>query len=312
MHAIQVTLIVIAVCWTIVAQFTCRYRYNVEYAKKLFIQKGVVLETHNDRIASGNIHFVKPGSDDNPTIYFIHGSPGSWNVWEKYLYDKDLLAHFRMIAADRPGFGFSEFGKTMEMQRQADLLATLIDSTDNEREYYVVGHSFGAPVAIHIASQRPGRVEGLLILAGTIDPSQEKKSFWRLLITYTPLRWWLPPGWRYSNQEMYKLKDGLQDQKDDYRRINCPVWLLHGNKDRIASIKNMDYGKGMLVNAASCKTIVLNGHKHFILWTAYDTIKDLLLQLTKSAATPDSLSVNRSEKSSVNMNDRRASHKNQS
>jgi pimeloyl-ACP methyl ester carboxylesterase len=312
MNAIQVILIVIAVCWTIVAQFIFRYRYNDDFAKKLFIQKGVVLETHNERIASRNIHFVKTGSDDNPTIYFIHGSPGSWNVWEKYLYDKDLLAHFRMIAADRPGFGFSEFGKTMDMQKQADLLATLIDSTDNDREYYVVGHSFGAPVAIRIASQRPAKVKGLFILAGTIDPSKEKKSLWRLAITYTPLRWWLPPGWRYSNQEMYKLKDGLQDQKDDYRRINCPVWLLYGEKDKIASLKNMEYGKGMLVNAVPCTAIVLNGQKHFILWTAYDKIKDLLLNLNKSSVTPDSLDLGGSKKTFVNVEEKRASHRNES
>jgi pimeloyl-ACP methyl ester carboxylesterase len=56
-----------------------------------------------------NLHYIETGNAQKPTL-ILHGSPGSWNAFKEYLQDTTLLKKYRMIAIDRPGFGYSDFG----------------------------------------------------------------------------------------------------------------------------------------------------------------------------------------------------------
>jgi len=62
---------------------------------------------------SGRVHFVVAGSPhpDAARVLFVHGSPGAWDAWERFLKDPELRAAARLIALDRPGFGGSERGR---------------------------------------------------------------------------------------------------------------------------------------------------------------------------------------------------------
>jgi pimeloyl-ACP methyl ester carboxylesterase len=53
------------------------------------------------------IHYIETGNAQ-AQLCFIHGSPGSWNAFK---YSGHFIAEkYRMIAIDRPGFGYSDFG----------------------------------------------------------------------------------------------------------------------------------------------------------------------------------------------------------
>jgi pimeloyl-ACP methyl ester carboxylesterase len=85
----------------------------------------------------------------------------------------DLLAkNHRVIAFDRPGFGFSERprDRIWTAQAQADLLGAALHRLNVERAV-VVGHSWGTLVALALALRDQPRVAGLVLMAGYYFPS---------------------------------------------------------------------------------------------------------------------------------------------
>ena len=65
----------------------------------------------NNRI----INYAEIGSDTLPVAFFVHGSPGSWSAWEGFFKDSLLLEKVKMVAVDRPGFGYSGLGMVAEI-----------------------------------------------------------------------------------------------------------------------------------------------------------------------------------------------------
>src|SRR5437870_950122 len=73
----------------------------------------------------------------------------------------------RFIAFDRPGFGYSERprGRAWGPSEQASLLLRALAHLGIERPI-VVGHSWGALVALAMALESPEDVSGLVLLSG--------------------------------------------------------------------------------------------------------------------------------------------------
>ena len=78
----------------------------------------------------------------------------------------------RVIAFDRPGFGHSERpgGRVWTPSAQASLLLRAFALLDIERPI-VVGHSWGALVALALALMGPEKVAGLVLLSGYYYPT---------------------------------------------------------------------------------------------------------------------------------------------
>jgi pimeloyl-ACP methyl ester carboxylesterase len=210
---------------------------------------------------------------------FIHGTPGSWNAFSGYLEDKDLLRKYRMISIDRPGFGYSDFGKAENLQRQSELMSPLLHKLDNGKPTYLVGHSLGGPMIILLAADNPGLFAGLILISGSVDPDVEKPEKWRPILFNTPLNLLVPGAFRPSNVELWYLKKDLVKLRDAYAKIYCPVYFIHGDKDSWVPPSNVAYAKKLLVHAPRIEEYMLPGGNHFIPWTKYGEIKELLLRL---------------------------------
>ena len=83
------------------------------------------------------------------------------------MQDKELLQHYRMISIDRPGFGFSDFGKPVHLSAQSSLISPVIKKINNGKPVYLAGHSLGGPLIIKLAADFPGYYDGLVMLAGS-------------------------------------------------------------------------------------------------------------------------------------------------
>ena len=263
----------------ITCQFIMQFRVTDDHLKKIFKENGVSLFIGTTKIGGHELHYVKTGNDTASTLFFIHGTPGSLSNYGRYLADSELIRRYRLVSVDRPGFGYSDFGNTMDLAHQANLISSLIDSLSNSKQVYLVGHSLGGPLVAKLAAMKPSVVIGILVLAGSVDPSQEPSRWWRPIITYTPLRWMIPTSWRYSNEELYWLKDDLVKLKDDFPNVRCPVYIFHGDKDENVPVANADYTKKMFVNSKNVVTTIFPGGDHFIVWNKYDEIKKKLLDL---------------------------------
>ncbi|MFN3668981.1 MAG: alpha/beta fold hydrolase [Brevundimonas sp.] len=82
-----------------------------------------------------------------------------------------LASGHRVIAFDRPGFGRSDARRFLDAGpwRQADRLHQALDLLGLE-DPIIIGHSFGATVALCMAVGRPGRLAGVVALAPVVQP----------------------------------------------------------------------------------------------------------------------------------------------
>ena len=265
--------------WVIFAQSCMKFRIDDNSAKKEFEQKGLSVHFFTMKEDGVPLHYAKTGSDTLPTIFFVHGSPGSWDAFKIYMMDTALLQKFRIISIDRPGFGYSDFGTARHLDYQSKLINKIIEKETNQKPLHLVGHSIGGPVIIQLAQDHPAAFASLTILAGSISPSDEPKEYWRYAFTYSPLKFLMPGAFRPSNDEIVYFKKELYRLDKGYHLLQMPVTFIHGDKDKFVTVKNVDYGKRQLAHNPQLKVIIIPGAGHFIPWQHFDIIRNHLLAL---------------------------------
>jgi pimeloyl-ACP methyl ester carboxylesterase len=277
---IFITLVIICLCWIIFAQSCMRFRTSDSLASEDFKKQSIPFKIFYDTVDKHIIHYVMSGIDSLPTLVFIHGSPGSWDAFEHYLKDSALLQHYRMISIDRPGFGYSEYGHAINLQKQCNLMAKVIQHFLNGKPMCLIGHSLGGPAIVKITGEHNELpITNLVILAGSVDPSEEKPESWRVTLDRTPLRYLVPGAMRPSNAELLLFKQDVEDIPADLNKVTCRVLIMHGDKDTFVPPGNALFAQKNLINAKEVKLVWFKDEKHFIPWTNFNEIRDALLQL---------------------------------
>ncbi|MFG3612940.1 alpha/beta fold hydrolase [Rummeliibacillus stabekisii] len=112
------------------------------------------------------LRYYKWGNKDNPALVFLHGLGSSGLSFGELA--KFLQNDFYVIAFDLPGHG-GEVSLDNEKEyfpaRMAERLSNFIDSlwlTD----VYLVGHSWGAHLALYMAGLYSEKIKGLVLLDG--------------------------------------------------------------------------------------------------------------------------------------------------
>jgi pimeloyl-ACP methyl ester carboxylesterase len=265
--------------WAILAQSCAQFRITDAEAHREFKKDGVRLTTKSIRVGEHNVHFAMTGADTLPTIVFIHGSPGSWSAFDRYMKDSVLLSRFRMISVDRPGFGDSDFGKAQHLEIQSKIISKLFTHWENNRKVYLVGHSLGGPLLIQLNADNPGRFSGLVLISASVDPKEEPKELWRHVADVPVVRFLVPGAFRPSNRELKYFKKDIYTIEDKYDSVRCDVFIIHGTKDQFVPYENVAYAERKLVNAASVETTTIPDANHFIPWTKYEEIRDVLIHM---------------------------------
>ncbi|TNE66206.1 MAG: alpha/beta hydrolase [Bacteroidetes bacterium] len=228
------------------------------------------------------IHAVSmPGPDTLPLVVLVHGSPGSADAFLSYLADSALLTRSRLVTVDRPGFGYtSGFGKPEgSLERQAAALDAVVSKMSPDRKVLLVGHSLGGPVIARYAMDFPEKTGGLILVAGSIDPDQEKHPWWQGAVDVPPLRWLTPRSLWASNREIILLEDELRAILPRWTDIRCPVTMVHARDDRLVPFANVAFGRSKLVNSVDFETVTLEKGDHFILWTQPAVIRQAILDM---------------------------------
>lgn len=278
---ISIVFTIIVIAWLVFANYGFKFRISDSKAKKKFSDSGIILFTETVKVNGFEMHYAKTGNDTLPAIFFVHGSPGGWNEFERYMQDRELLSKYRIISIDRPGFGYSQFGEAKNLEEQSKLLFLLIKSLQNGKPIYAAGHSLGGPVIAKLQTDYDNLFAGLVFLAASVDPDEEKPEKWRYILQKTPLKFLLPGAFRPSNEELIYLKKDLRDLDKEWGKITCPVWIIHGDKDEFVPVENVEYAKKKLVNAKSVEVKILPGARHFIPWENYENIKNILMRLAQ-------------------------------
>jgi len=267
--------------WVLLAQcLVMRNRWSDNKAYRVFKAKEVPLTIYDTVINARHVHYAVCGNDTGlPTLVFIHGSPGSWMNYMKFMWDSTLRNKFRIVAIDRPGFGYSDFGKAVHLQEQCELIMPVLKKLKTDQPMFLVGHSLGGPVLVKLAADAPSLFNTIVIVAGSIDANQEKTETWRKIMANRPMYWALPGAFGPSNTEILYLKKDLVPLQNDFKNITCNVLFVHGDADTWVPIGNVAYGKKMMINAASISSDTLFGAGHNIPWERTAEFKKILLGL---------------------------------
>jgi 2-hydroxy-6-oxo-octa-2,4-dienoate hydrolase len=103
-----------------------------------------------------------------PPVVLVHGSgPGVTAYANWRLTIPDLAPHFRVLAPDMAGFGFSDKpGGVADLAAWVGQLTGFLDALGIERAS-VVGNSFGGSIGIRLAVDHPDRVDRLVLMGAT-------------------------------------------------------------------------------------------------------------------------------------------------
>lgn len=228
---------------------------------------------------SGPLHAVLAGRHGAPRrVLFVHGSPGTWEAWRRFLLDPELARRARLVALDRPGFGGSGRGRAeASIARQAAALAVLL-ADEPGPPAVVVGHSLGGPIAARLAVDRPDLVAALLLVAPSIDPALERHRWFNIAASWRAVQWLLPVDWVVSNRELWPLADELRDLAPRWAELACPVRIVQGIDDRLVPAANADFAERVLAGR-DLRVTRHAGEGHFLLWEHPESVRSPLLEL---------------------------------
>jgi len=116
------------------------------------------------------LHYVEEGS--GPPLLLVHGLGTQVEDWRASGLLARLAQNHRVIAFDRPGYGYSQRPRSTVWTpaAQARLLADALLALELPA-VPVVGHSWGTLVAVAMALHRPEAVSGLVLLSGYYYPT---------------------------------------------------------------------------------------------------------------------------------------------
>lgn len=186
----------------------------------------------------GVVNYYEHGDKKNPTIVCLHGLAGngfySFGELAPYLNDS-----YHLIILDSPGHG-----KTSPFPKEDDYLfsslATWIHQVVEEivhGTFYILGHSWGADVALHFTRFYPEKVLGLILLDGgfTFPQNQPEMTF----------------GYAYSGWNDYMDHSVFNDEEEIFREYRTYTTQWDSRKEQYAAslFNNRPDGKFELVTS---------------------------------------------------------------
>lgn len=226
-------------------------------------------------VGGHKVHYVERGI--GRPIVLMHGANSTAQDFVFSPIFDELAKTHRVIAVDRPGYGYSErFIGAETPAAQARHLHAFLEQKNIEKPV-LVGFSWSGALVASYAVQFPDSLTGLVVINGATHPWPLPDSWidkagntpllgelmaWTLtmplgkakipggvkrVFSPNPVPAWygripmdmiLRPGQFLANStDMINLKSAAAAQKDSYANITTPTVILVGEEDRVASPK---------------------------------------------------------------------------
>jgi magnesium chelatase accessory protein len=127
-------------------------------------------------VEAGGLSWHVQVAGDGPALLLLHGTGASTHSWRDLL---PLLSHhFRVLAPDLPGHGFTGLpaSRDMTLPGMARLVAALVE-TLGERPALAAGHSAGAAILMEMALSQRARPTAIVSLNGALLPIRGSHVF---------------------------------------------------------------------------------------------------------------------------------------
>jgi pimeloyl-ACP methyl ester carboxylesterase len=115
------------------------------------------------KLKANGLTFHVQQAGEGPDLILIHGVTGDLSIWFLCKAMSELAKTHRVTAFDLRGHGYSDVPSTgyTSADHAVDVLALMdVIGADHAK---LVGHSFGAVIALHAATMAPERVDALVL-----------------------------------------------------------------------------------------------------------------------------------------------------
>ncbi len=258
------------------------WRYEYKLRKNHFAYEA---EVQYHETPERTLRYLEIGDDTKPLIVFIHGAPGSSAFWQRLLPDSSLLAHAKLLAVDRPGYGYSGYGKPItDVAEHSRLIGQIIEEKSKQHETIILhGSSYGGTVSARIAMDYPHLIDGLLLQSASLKSGAEKTYPISYPTSHWLLRWAVPGSLKVANAEKLSHHQSLDAMAPLWPQIKAHTIVLQGTADGLIYPENAPYAYEQLHNAKSRQLQMIDGRGHDLLWTRTQLLKDSLLELVRLA-----------------------------
>lgn len=258
------------------------FRLSQKEVDEHFANQKYQLKQHQIIVNKRTINYAEIGNDTLPVALFVHGSPGSWSGWEGFLKDSTLLQKVKMVAVDRPGFGYSGLGKAEKtLKEQANYLRPIVEKYKKEHNKIIlIGHSLGGPMIARMAIDYPELIDNLIFVAASNAPELEPPLWYRYIGDFILFRYLIPQSFRASNREILYLKPELEKMLPLWKKIRQKSIVIQGDKDIFVPYQNAEFTRKMLKNA-KVEVIMKKEMNHFVPWSNPELIKEAILKLVQ-------------------------------
>lgn len=117
----------------------------------------------NQKVEGVNIFYREAGSTTRPTIVLLHGYPSSSHMFRELI--PRLAGKYHVIAADMPGFGYSDAPAREEFAYNFAHLAEVMDKfldAIGVTKYSIYLQDYGSPVGFRLFAMHPEKIEAII------------------------------------------------------------------------------------------------------------------------------------------------------
>ncbi|HVG40664.1 MAG TPA: alpha/beta hydrolase [Chitinophagaceae bacterium] len=272
-------LVIAFVLFCLVADQFVQFRLSDKELTSFFKENNIKGQIHYYNSHGRTMRYISMGNDSLPVLLFIHGSPASSSIYTDYYKDTSLSNHFKMFAVDRPGYGYSGFGKPeASIQKQADMIRPILDSLNKiTRPVIVMAGSYGTSVACRLVMDHPKLVDGLVLIAPSVAPGKETIYSVSYAAAIPAINWFVPRMLQSANVEKLSHKEELSKMVPLWKEIKIPVMYLQGERDELIDTANASFARREMVNAPFLSIEFVKNEPHFIAYSARPLIKQKIV-----------------------------------
>jgi pimeloyl-ACP methyl ester carboxylesterase len=140
-------------------------------------------------------------------------------------------------------------------------------------------------VVARFAADHPRRTAALVILAGSLDPSQEDVPWIQNVGDSWPVVAILPRTIRNANREIIALEAELRHLEPLLGTVSVPVFVLHGTADDLVPYANVAYMRSHFTGAAKLSVLQLHDQNHFLPWKEKRRVKETIRAAAEQVRT---------------------------
>ncbi len=253
-------------------------------SNQLFAQSQGTVEISSDIgpvLTLGDLEYIEVNTSSSSAeakqlIVFVHGTPGSFTAFLRYMNDPRMRENFHMISVTRPGWVVRGAEKVTSLDEQAAALEPLLRMDASGKGAILMGHSYGGPVIAKTAMNYQELISGLVFVASTGDPEISGPRWYNRFAVVIP-RFILGDDLKGANAEIMPLRPQLEAMLPVWEDIEVPVLIVQGDRDRLVNPRNAEFMQARLVNA-DVTYLWREGQGHFVLWEEASLIVDSILE----------------------------------